>query len=235
YCDEPVAKRSFRAHHGHESEKEAKAKGGTATNKRSLNVDFTDVDRKPSTKRQKMAVAETQPIPHALAAPLETLAAAAVDAQMNASGAFQMPQPEGVCGPHSSIQITSGRSDTSSFSASTENRPNDGSESNYSSGDDKEVAHVVGNSQDGQRDPVAHVRLEWIALLEDRRNVATAHDMSAWLMRVFQISQRCGDVRDLNNDISDDDDVNNSGADAPQRNGKAEESQAAPSATTNSP
>ena len=194
YCDGPVAKRSFRVHHEHQDLKDAQAKGQLVAKKHAVNVDGTD-EQRSSSKRQK-----TSP---ALEAPLAALAAAAAGVQANAPRAAQ-------AGGHPSIQITSGYSDTSSFSASTENnRPADGTDSNYSSGDDNNVENVVGVPSNELGNVEGRLKNEWLALLEERRRVETAHDMSAWLLRVFSVAEQCS--ADRNNNISDDDDVNNNG------------------------
>ena len=111
-------------------------------------------------------------------------------------------------GGHASIQITGGYSDTSSFSASTENnRPADGTDSNYSSSDDNNVDNVAGIASNEEEDAVNRLRNDWLALLEERRRVESANDMSSWLMRVFAVAEQS--MADRNNNISDDDDGNN--------------------------
>jgi hypothetical protein len=141
-------------------------------------------------------------VPTSLDAPLAALAAAAAAAgmQMNAPSAAQMPQADGDGSRHASIQITSGFSDTSSVSTSTENRHADDIESSYSSGDDNDVDRVVETEPNDHCNNSGRLEAEWLALLDARRRVETANDMSAWLMRVFAVSQHCTGTR---NNVSD--------------------------------
>ena len=66
------------------------------------------------------------------------------------------------------------------------------------------VAGIASNEEEGA---VNRLRNDWLALLEERRRVESANDMSSWLMRVFAVAEQS--MADRNNNISDDDDGNN--------------------------
>jgi hypothetical protein len=198
YCDEPVAKRSFRTNHDH---KDLVALEPKLTSQNSVRQKTDDdvSERKPRARKRRKVDVKTFGNARAnkFTGPLATLAAAA-------AAGVEMPQSVG--GGVDSFQMKSGCSDTSSFSASTEHRPSDGGDSNNSSTEDdqNDDALVV---PAGQEDRAAgQLKAEWCELLDARRAVETAEDMSAWLMRVFSVSQRC--VTGRNHNISDDDDMN---------------------------
>jgi hypothetical protein len=202
YCDEPVAKRSFRINHDHKDLVAVKAKLPSKVSSRLETDDDVSDGKPPARKRRKVDVKiSANSGAHALAGPLAALAAAA-------AAGVKMPQSVG--GGVDSFHMKSGYSDTSSFSASAEHRRFDGGDSNNSSTEDdqNDDAVVVPAGQEGGIDAAEQLKSEWCELLGARRAVETAEDMSAWLMRVFSVSQRCVTTRKHN--ISDDDDMNDS-------------------------
>jgi hypothetical protein len=58
-----------------------------------------------------------------------------------------------------------------------------------------------------QRKSSVRSKEEWLSLLEARRFIQSADDMSTWLMRVFAISEQCATVK--KNNFSSDDKNNN--------------------------
>jgi hypothetical protein len=200
YCDEPVAKRSFRINHDHKDLVEVESR---LPSKRAGQTDDEVSEGKPRARKLQKVDARTSEMSRAntLVNPLVALAAAA-------AAGVEMPQSVG--GGVESFLMKSGYSDTSSFSASIEHRPSDGGYSNSSSTEDdqNDDAVVVPAGQEGGIDAMEQLKVEWCALLDARRAVETAEEMSAWLMRVFSVSQRCATGR--NHNISDDDDMNNS-------------------------
>lgn len=201
YCDEPVAKRSFRLNHSHKELQDAEKKN-SSTKKRNSGRPTDDDEEFRAQKRQKVKVVRPAVAGgNVLSAPLDTLAAAAAGVQMPHSVG-----EEGV----DSFHMNSGYSDTSSFSASTEHRPSDGGDPNNSSTDEdqNEDNTIVQVKPGNDTSNAKQLKSEWCDLLEARRTVESADDMSGWLMRVFSISQRCVSTR--NHNVSDDDDINNS-------------------------
>ncbi|KAG7336968.1 D-mannose binding lectin [Nitzschia inconspicua] len=94
---------------------------------------------------------------------------------------------------------TSRYSDTSSI---------DGGDPNNSFVEEDDNAVVLVGHQSGLSEE-EQLKVEWGALLDARTGVDTANDMSAWLVSVISVSQRCANIRNYN--VSDDDnDVNNS-------------------------
>jgi hypothetical protein len=189
HCDEPVAKRSFRLHHNHENCQAGESPQNKA--KKTERPSEVDDDKKPpARKRQKVYVTEPEnSATYDPSAPLAALAAAA--------GART---PQSVGEGFDSFQITSGYSDTSSFSASRDSN-------NSSTEDDQnEDTAILSTGHKGGAEELQQLKEDWCALLEARNAVETADDMSAWLMRVFSISQRC--LTSRNHSVSDGDETN---------------------------
>lgn len=197
-----MAKRSFRINHDHKNLAQVESKLSFKESRRRETDDDVS-ERKPCARKRQKFAQTTSDISRAntMVGPLAALAAAAV-------AGIKMPKSVG--GGVDSFHLKSGYSDTSSFSASTEHRPSDGRDSKASSTEDEQNddAGVVPAGEEVGIDVADRYKAEWCELLDARRAVETALDMSAWLMRVFTVSQRC--VTGRNHNISDDDDINNS-------------------------
>ena len=219
YCDAPVAKRSLRQH-DHEDLRAAEEETSTNVLKKNhRHQGFSDEDDRklPAKKRQKVTIAESDgSSTHSLDA-LAEAAAVAAPRRVQGNGGAVAPDSQG---GFKMFQITSGSSETSSFSASSGTRPCEEGEPNDSSSTSDEqneaepsldaapvdAAAVLDHNNGGNdRD---QLRGEWLSLLEARRSIQSADEMSSWLARVFAISDRC--TRSDNHNISDDDENNSS-------------------------